>query len=99
MARRLLDSSPAPDALAAMSDELALTAVQAAADRGIAIPGDLAVSGWDDTPAEAAAGVTTIHQDLRDHGAHCATAATTQPSPSRWIERPWQLVIRDTTAS
>lgn len=99
MTRQLLDSSPAPDALAAMYDELALGAVQVAADRGIAIPGDLAISGWDDTPAAATAGVTTIHQDLRDHGACCATAATAQPSAPRWIEQPWQLVIRDTTST
>ena len=99
MTHRLLDSSPAPDALAAMYDELALGGIQAATDRDLAIPGDLTISGWDDTPAAATAGVTTIHQDLRDHGARCATAATSQPSPPRWIEQPWQLVIRDTTAS
>ena len=37
-------------ALLCMSDELAIGALRAAAARGIAVPGELSVVGWDDTP-------------------------------------------------
>ena len=32
-----------------MSDELAIGALRAAAARGLAVPGELSVVGWDDT--------------------------------------------------
>jgi DNA-binding LacI/PurR family transcriptional regulator len=57
------------DALAAMSDELALGALRAAGER------PLALTGWDDTPAAAPAGLTTVRQDLRAQGARCARIA------------------------
>ena len=57
IARWPLAAAKTPDALAPMYDELPLGAIQAAPARDIAIPGDLTISGWDDTPAAAAAGV------------------------------------------
>ena len=47
-----------------MSDELALGALRAAARAGLAVPGDVAVTGWDDTDAAAPAGT--------EHGAAVA---------------------------
>ncbi len=51
-----------------MSDELALGIVQGATDAGVAVPGDLTVTGFDDTGAAARAGLTTVRQPLRDEG-------------------------------
>ncbi|UMG93336.1 LacI family DNA-binding transcriptional regulator [Nocardioides sp. TF02-7] len=51
-AGRLLEEGPV-DAVAAMSDQLALGVLGALADRGRAVPGDVAVSGWDDSPVAA----------------------------------------------
>jgi DNA-binding LacI/PurR family transcriptional regulator len=58
-----------------MSDELALGVLRAAARLGVRVPGALAVSGWDDTDAAGAAGLTTVAQSLRDQGTRCAQLA------------------------
>ncbi|RMI09304.1 substrate-binding domain-containing protein, partial [Cellulomonas triticagri] len=48
-AARLLDDGPPFDALLAHNDALALGALRAALDRGLRVPGDLAVIGSGDT--------------------------------------------------
>jgi DNA-binding LacI/PurR family transcriptional regulator len=47
-ARRLLDAGARPDALFCFSDQLALGALHALADRGLRVPADVAVAGFDD---------------------------------------------------
>lgn len=49
--RRLLDSSDPPDAVFADNDLMALGAMETARDRGLAIPDQLAIVGFDDIPA------------------------------------------------
>ena len=60
------------DTLLVMSDELALGVLDAAAASGIDVPGRLAVTGWDDSPAAAEAGLTTVAQSLFDQGRSAA---------------------------
>jgi DNA-binding LacI/PurR family transcriptional regulator len=76
----LLGGADRPDAVAAMSDELALGALRAVADAGLAVPGDVAVTGWDDSDAAAGAGLTTLAQSLRRQGAACALVALGHPA-------------------
>ncbi|CAM3633000.1 LacI family DNA-binding transcriptional regulator [Kibdelosporangium persicum] len=66
----LLAQSPRPTALLCMSDELAIGAIRAARDSGLAVPDDLTIVGFDDTPAAAWADppLTTMRQDLLDKG-------------------------------
>ena len=45
----LLDASEPPDAVFCFNDQLALGALRAAADRGVRVPEDVAVIGFDDT--------------------------------------------------
>jgi DNA-binding LacI/PurR family transcriptional regulator len=71
----LLRGGDPPDAIAAMSDELALGALRAAASAGFDVPGAVAVTGWDDTDAAAPAGLSTVRQSLRDQGESCARMA------------------------
>lgn len=52
-ANRLLDLSPRPTAIFASNDEMAAGIVFAARERGIAIPDELSVIGFDDTPIAA----------------------------------------------
>ncbi len=55
-----------PDALLAMTDVLALGALDACRALGLAVPADVAVIGFDDIEPDAAgAGLTTIRQDVR----------------------------------
>lgn len=95
-ARELLEGPEPPDAIAAMSDELALGALRAAAGAGRRVPDDVAVTGWDDRDAAAAAGLTTLAQSLRDQGAHCARAALGRPTGAS-ARHEWRVVVRAST--
>lgn len=95
-AREVLASADPPDAIAAMSDELALGALRAAAELGLGVPEDLAVTGWDDRDAAGPAGLTTLAQSLREQGADCARAALGLPTRLPPLHR-WQVVVRRST--
>ncbi len=67
-AERLLAAEPPPTAILATSDVLALGVLDAAARAGVAVPGELSVVGFDDVPAAADAGLTTVRQDHHAKG-------------------------------
>jgi len=48
VARRLLDLQPRPTAIVGVNDLMAIATLQAAAERGLSVPGDLSVVGFDD---------------------------------------------------
>lgn len=52
-AETLLDAAPRPTAIFASNDEMAAGVVHAARQRGISVPDDLSVIGFDDTPIAA----------------------------------------------
>ena len=52
-ANRLFDLSPRPTAIFASNDEMAAGVVYAARERGVTVPDDLSVIGFDDTPIAA----------------------------------------------
>jgi DNA-binding LacI/PurR family transcriptional regulator len=95
LAATLLASSEPPDAIAAMSDQLAAGVVRAARAAGRVIPDDLAVTGWDDAAVAAQLGLTTVGQSLRDQGAACAQAALGQDLDSH--TESWSIVRRGST--
>jgi DNA-binding LacI/PurR family transcriptional regulator len=92
----LLDGPEPPTGLLCMSDELAIGALRAAAARGIAVPTQLSVVGWDGTPEGERAGLTTVRQSLRDQGRLCAQLVV-EASTGPVDPQPWELVVRDTT--
>ena len=100
-ARALLERAPGITALFAFSDPLALAARQAARERGLDVPGDLSIVGFDDT-APAAEGLTTIHQPLRDKGRIAAGrllhALGQEPPLAGGELLPTRLVVRRSTA-
>ena len=49
-------------------DVLALGALTAARERGLSVPRDLTITGYDDIPQAAVAGLTTVNQPLIDKG-------------------------------
>ncbi len=69
--RRLL-AGARPDVVVAGNDELALGVLDAAAEAGVRVPDDLAVTGWDDVMAARWAGLTTVRQPMRELGATAA---------------------------
>ena len=94
---RLLRDDDPPDAIAAMSDELAIGALQAAAHAGVAVPETLAVTGWDDTDAAAPQGLTTVAQSLRDQGSRCARLALGHASAAEQDPPRWRVIRRAST--
>jgi DNA-binding LacI/PurR family transcriptional regulator len=91
----LLASAEPPDAIAVMSDQLAAGVIQAIRAAGRTIPGDVAVTGWDDAPAAAQLGLTTVAQSLRDQGTACAHAALGHQPTAH--PPPWSIVHRTST--
>ncbi|GAB3686493.1 LacI family DNA-binding transcriptional regulator [Actinocorallia lasiicapitis] len=67
-AARLLDRHPRPTALLATTDLIALGALQAVADRGLRVPENVSVTGFDDIPAAGEAGLTTLRQPKSEKG-------------------------------
>ncbi|HEX2949749.1 MAG TPA: LacI family DNA-binding transcriptional regulator, partial [Armatimonadota bacterium] len=69
MANYLVHHNELPlDLLIAANDHRALGAIDALHQYGIAIPEQVAVTGFDNIPAAATAGLTTIHLPMRDIG-------------------------------
>jgi DNA-binding LacI/PurR family transcriptional regulator len=66
----LLDRGCRPDAVCAASDLIAIGAMKALQARGLSVPGDVLVSGFDDIPLAAFVnpGLTTIQQDTKIAG-------------------------------
>ena len=64
----LLDAADRPDAVMAHHDALAVGALLAARDRGLSVPADVAIMGFDDGEAATAADLTTIRQPFEESG-------------------------------
>ena len=101
----LLQSTPRPTALLAMSDQLAVGALAAARELNLRVPGDLSVVGWDDSAGARSSDppLTTIRQSLHDQGHTCArlliSATQGEVASDELVHlAPWQLVARGSTA-
>jgi DNA-binding LacI/PurR family transcriptional regulator len=94
----LLDREDRPTALVCMSDELAAGAIDAARDLGLAVPGQVSVIGFDDTPTATSTtpALTTIGQPLEEKGA-IAARLLLEGAPARIVELPTTLVVRAST--
>jgi LacI family transcriptional regulator len=103
-AAALLRREPAPTALFCANDLIAAGALAAARERGLSVPDDLSVVGFDDsffasvmTPA-----LTTVRQPLARLGREAAEIAIdsiegTRQDPVR-LTLPVELVVRESTA-
>ena len=100
---QLLELDAPPTAVLAMSDQLAIGALRAAAEMGVGVPGDLSVVGFDDAPEASTSfpPLTTVAQPLRERGrtagglvrAALAGREVVEPPPL-----PTSLVVRESTA-
>jgi DNA-binding LacI/PurR family transcriptional regulator len=97
-AAALLERPERPTALLAMSDELAIGALEAAAARGLAVPRDLSIVGFDDTPVAADAKLSTVSQPHREKGETAARLLLTPDAQPARVVLPTRLVARDSTA-
>ncbi|MCR6489613.1 LacI family transcriptional regulator [Amycolatopsis sp. OK19-0408] len=98
----LLDRPQPPDAVFCFTDELALGALRAAADRGVAVPDALAVVGFDDIEDGrfSVPALTTVSPDktrLAELALDRLVSRFTGPQPPRSLVAPHRLVVRETT--
>ena len=96
---RLLDRAEPPTAVIAFSDLIALGVVDAAAERGVAVPSQLSVIGFDDI-AEAATSsppLTSVRQPHTEKGA-AAVRLLLDPDDRASVLLPAELIVRSTTA-
>jgi DNA-binding LacI/PurR family transcriptional regulator len=101
-ASQLLGLDPPPTAIFAASDTQAVGVLEAARERGLRVPQELSVIGFDDVEMAASARLTTIRQPLVDsgrHAVHLVKAERAEPDlPPRRVVLDIELVVRDTTA-
>jgi DNA-binding LacI/PurR family transcriptional regulator len=103
--RELLALDHRPTAVLAMSDALASGVLREAAERGLAIPGELSVIGFDDVPLAGLTDppLTTVSQPTELKGELAARALLEAveaggPTEPRRTVLPAELVMRGTTA-
>jgi DNA-binding LacI/PurR family transcriptional regulator len=65
-------------------------------ERGLDVPGDVSVTGFDDVPGAAAADLTTIRQSLVEKGRE-AGRLLMEPDTEREVILPIDLVERGST--
>jgi DNA-binding LacI/PurR family transcriptional regulator len=102
----LLKGDGPPTAILAMSDVLARGALQATAELGIAVPAELSIVGFDDSPAATLAPptLTTVAQPHEEKGriaAEWLVEAIEQGQPlleDRRLILPTELIVRESTA-
>jgi LacI family transcriptional regulator len=104
-ASELLSLARPPSAIFAFNDQLAIGAMQAALERGLRVPDDLSIVGFDDT-AEAELVVpplTTVRQPLAEMGRMAVSLLVrlleNQSFEALHVELATQLIVRGSTAS
>jgi DNA-binding LacI/PurR family transcriptional regulator len=90
-AATLLDRADRPTAIICLSDVLALGVLRAAQERGIRVPQDLSVVGYDDIDAALAAKLTSVYQP---HAAKGEEAVRLLTSGGEDVVLPTDLVVR-----
>ena len=102
-AGKLLDLAEPPTAILAFNDNLAIGTVQAARTRGVRVPEDLSVVGFDDVELATivSPALTTVRQPLAEMGRTAVSLLTRllegQRIETLHIELGTRLVVRDST--
>jgi LacI family transcriptional regulator len=101
----LLGRPDPPTAVFAFNDSMAIGVLQAASDRGLRVPADLSVVGFDDTTEATIAvpALTTVRQPLAELGRTAVSLLLRQLHNRRFeplrVELETRLVVRDSTAA
>jgi DNA-binding LacI/PurR family transcriptional regulator len=101
---RLLDLDSPPTAIFCANDILAFGALRAALDRGLTLPDDLSLLGFDDSPMAALTNprLSTVFQPAQAMGEQACTLLLRliqgEPIPETVVVLPTELRVRETTA-
>lgn len=104
---RLLDSGAEFTAVACANDEMAMGALSALRERGISVPDEMSVTGFDDLRfgAFASPPLTTIHSPTSELGEAAmrlmldSLLPADQQPPPREVVLPHHLIVRQSTAA
>ncbi|WP_344619054.1 LacI family DNA-binding transcriptional regulator [Dactylosporangium salmoneum] len=101
-AGELLDLPAPPTALVCFNDKAAVGALQAAAERGLTVPDDLSITGFDDLDLARATGLTTVRQPLQEMGRMAVSLLVRlleqHELDALHVELATELVVRSSTA-
>lgn len=101
---RLLDLPQPPTAVFAANDDMAAGAICAICERGLSVPKDISVCGFDDMPIarHIYPSLTTVRQPSREMGRLAGLEllkAIRDPSAGETLELPYALQIRKSTGA
>ena len=97
----LLETKEPPTAVFVASDEMALGAIKAARDKGLNVPGDISLVGFDDNPmcSELSPKLTTVRQPIIEMGRLAAETIIKlidkEEKPGVKKTLPTEVIIRD----
>ena len=97
---RLLDGPRPPTALFCANDQMAIGAMREIRRRGLAIPDDVAIVGYDDVAvaSELITPLTSVHVPMRDIGRAAADLLLADGSEARHVSFTPELVVRASTS-
>jgi LacI family transcriptional regulator len=100
-AHHLLALEQPPTAIFACADDLAVEVLKAARERGVRVPDDVAVIGFDDREYADYLGLTTVRQPLYESGQVAyrllqESVGATSPGATTTVTLPLTVVPRDT---
>lgn len=97
-AGELLERAPELTALFALNDMMAVGALAALRDRGLRVPDDISIAGFDDIPTvrDVTPRLTTVHLPMQDMGARAMALAARSPAKQpRRVPMPASIVQRE----
>ena len=100
----LLDIPNPPTAIFAIHDTVAMECLRAATDRGLRIPDDIAIAGFDDWRASLTTHppLTTVHPSLSETGSRATEILLARVDdrslPPERVTLPVELIVRQSTA-
>jgi DNA-binding LacI/PurR family transcriptional regulator len=92
----MLTSPDRPTAIMCLSDQIALGVVDAAHERGLRVPGDVSVTGFDDIAAAGPVGLTTVRQPAASKGRE-AGRLLLDGTRQRIVTLDYELILREST--
>lgn len=98
-AATLLDGEAPPSAIFCANDQLAIGAMREIRSRGLRIPADIAIVGYDDVhvASELITPLTTVHQPMREMGWAAADLLLDEDGPARHVTFEPEVVVRQST--
>ena len=99
--QRLLDRAQRPTAIFAANDDMAAGVLYTAHARGLKVPQELSVAGYDDTPLSRQTWpkLTTLRQPIREMAYAAVEQLASREPQARVRTLGYELVVRDSTRS